>query len=120
MRASSFWRFDSRWLPVFAAILIVLCSVCEFSTDAHGAAPEQEKHHQDAGSHHHSAAHLTACEGAATTSSGVSEVGPDAGAPMPVLEAWGRPLQNHVGVLGRRPLSLSGPPRFILHAALLI
>jgi hypothetical protein len=115
------WRFGSRWLLVFAATLIVFGNVCEFSTESHGAEPAPA-HLSDQGGepHHHGAAHLSACEGAATAPSNTPAVGPDAVAFMQGLEAWAEPLHDHAGAAGTRPVPLSGPPRFILHAALLI
>ena len=115
------WRFGSRWLLVFAATLIVFGNVCEFSTESHSAEPAPA-HESDQGGepHHHGAAHLSACEGAATAPSNTPAVGPDAVAFMPSLEAWAEPLHDHAGAAGTRPVPLSGPPRFILHAALLI
>jgi len=121
MRAPRFWRFGSRWLLVFAATLIVFGNVCEFSTESHSAEPAPA-HETDQGGepHHHSAAHLSAGEGAATAPCNTPAVGPDAVAFMPSLEAWAEPLQDHVVAVGTRPVYLSRPPRFILHAALLI
>lgn len=115
------WRFGSRWLLVFAATLIVFGNVCEFSTESHSAEPATA-HETDQGGepHHHSAAHLSACEGAATAPSNTPAVGPDAVAFMPSREAWAEPLQDHVIAVGTRPVSLGRPPLFILHAALLI
>lgn len=121
MRAPRFWRFGSRWTLVFAATLMVFGNVCEFSTESHSAeaAPAHEID-QGGEPHHHSAAHLSACEGAATAPSNTPAFGLDAVAFLPSLEAWAVPLQDHVVAVGMRPVSLSGPPRFILHAALLI
>jgi hypothetical protein len=115
------WRFGSRWLLMLAATLIVFGNVCEFSTESHSAEPAPA-HETDQGGepHHHSAAHLSACEGAATAPSNTPAVGPDAVAFLPSLELWVGPLQNRVVAVGTRPVSLSGPPLFILHAALLI
>lgn len=119
MRTSKFRRFGSRWLLVFAATLIVFGNVCEFSTESQSAEPAPA-HESDQGGepHHHSAAHLSACEGAATAPSNTPAVGPDAVAFMPSLEAWAEPLQDHVVAVGTRPVSLSGPPRFISSSTL--
>ena len=121
MRESRFWRFGSWWLLVFAATLLVFGNLCEFSTDSHSVEPAPA-HETDPGGepHHHSAAHLSVCEGAAIVSSNTPAVGPDAVAFMPSLEVWAERLQDHVVAVSTRPVSLGRPPRFILHAALLI
>jgi hypothetical protein len=106
-------------LLVFAATLIVFGNVCEFSTEPHGAEPAPA-HESDQGGepHHNSAAHLSACKGAAIAPSNTPAVGPDAVAFMPSLEAWAEPLQDHVVAAGTRPVSLSRPPRFISSSTL--
>lgn len=106
---------------LLSASLLVLGNVCEFSTEVHGAVPASA-HEREQGDepHHHSVAHLTACEGAAIASSAAPEVGPDAPAAIPNLGAWLEPPQDRVAAIGRVPVPTSSPPLFVLHASLLI
>ena len=114
-------RFASLWLLLFAAILIVVGNIFEFSGEAHGAtlAPEHQSD-QSGGPHHHGAAHLTTCENYVVSTSSASPVAPDAATFTPGLEGFVEPLDVRAVVVERLPLPLSGPPLVILHAALLI
>ena len=106
---------------VFVAILIVAGNACEYSGEAHVStrAPQHESD-QSSDQHHHSAAHLTSCEGAAVSVSSAPVVGHDAAPLMPRLEAFLEPRHLQAVVVERRAVSLSGPPLYLLHAALLI
>lgn len=106
---------------VFAAVLIVVGNICELSGDAHGAtlAPEHQSD-QSGESHHHGAAHLTTCESDVVSTSSVHPVPHDAAAPTPSLAGFVEPLDVRAVVVGRLLVPVSGTPRFILHAALLI
>jgi hypothetical protein len=106
---------------VFAAVLIVAGNVCEFSGEAHGATPAPEHESEQSGeAHHHGAAHLTTCEDGAVPPSSVYPVAPDAAMVTPKLGQFVEPLHVRAVVVGRLPVSLSGPPLFVLYAALLI
>ena len=107
-----------KYLPLFAAILIVVGNVCEFSGEAHGAtlAPE----HQSGEPHHHGVAHLTVCENDAASTNSPHYVAPAAATFTPTLEGFVEPLDVRAVDVGRLSVPLSGPPLYILHAALLI
>jgi hypothetical protein len=111
----------SKWLPLFAAILIVVGIIFEFSGEAHAAtlAPEHQSD-QSGEAHHHGAAHLTACENDVVSTSSARPVAPDAATFTPGLEGFIEPLDVRAVVADRLPVPRSGPPLFILHAALLI
>src|SRR6266542_2310828 len=114
-------RFVPRWLLVFAAVLIVVGNVCEFSGDAHGATVASEhKSEQSGEAHHHGAAHLTTCEDGGVSTSSVYPVAPDVAMATPMLGRFVEPLHLRAVVVGRLSVSLSGPPLVLLHAALLI
>jgi hypothetical protein len=114
-------RLVPRWLLVFAAVLIVAGNVCEFSGDAHDAAPASKHEREQSGeTHHHGAAHLTTCEDGAVPTSSVYPFPPDVAMATPRLGRFVEPLHIRAVVVGRLPVSLSGPPLFLLHAALLI
>ena len=121
MQVSTHSRFVPKWLPLFAAILIVAGNIFEFSGGPHGAtlAPEHQSD-QSGGPHHHGAAHLTTCENYVVSTSSASPVAPDAATFTPGLEGFVEPLDVRAVVVGRLPVPLTGPPLFILHAALLI
>jgi hypothetical protein len=108
-------------LLVFAAILIVVGNVCEFSGEAHGAtlAPEHQSDRSDE-PHHHGVAHFGTCENDVVSTNSVHPVAHDAAMPTQGLAGFVEPLDVQAVVAGRLLVSLSGPPRFILHAALLI
>ena len=121
MQLSQVSRFAPKWVLILAAILIVVGNVCEFSNVAHGStqAPVHENG-QSGDQHHHGAAHLTSCEGAAVPASSAPALGLDAAPLMPRLEAFLKPRHVRAVTLERLPVSLSGPPLYVLHAALLI
>jgi hypothetical protein len=102
-------------------MLIVVGNICEFSGEAHGAtlAPEHQGD-QSGEPHHHRAAHLTTCEHDVVSASRAHPVAPEAATLTPRLEGFVEPLDVRAVVVGRLLVSLSGQPRFILHAALLI
>ena len=110
-----------KWVPLFAAILIVVGNSCEFSGEAHGAtlAPEQQGD-QSGEPHDHGAAHLTTCKIDVVFTTSAHPVAHDAATFTPRLEGFVEPLDLRAVVVGRLPVPLSGPPLFILHAALLI
>ena len=114
-------RFVPRWLLVFAAMLLVVGNVCEFSGDAHGATVASEHESEQSGeAHHHGAAHLTTCEDGGVPTSSVYPVAQDVVMATPRLGRFVEPLHVRAVVVSRLPVSLSGPPLFLLHAALLI
>ena len=114
-------RFASLWLLLFAAILIVVGNICEFSGDAHGATLAPERQSDQSGEpHHHGAARLSTCENDVVSTSSAHPVAPDEATFTPRLEGFVEPLDVRAVVVGRLPVPLSGPPLFILHAALLI
>jgi hypothetical protein len=108
-------------LLVFAAVLIVVGNICEFSGEAHGATPAPQHQRDQSGEpHHHGAAHLTTCENDVVSTSSAHPVAHDAAAFTPRPAGFVEPLDVRAVVVGRLPVPLSGPPLFILHAALLI
>jgi hypothetical protein len=121
MQVSRCSRFVPKWLLVVAAILIVAGNTCEFSGEAHGATPAPERQSDQSGEpHHHGAARLTTCENDVVSTNSAHPVVPDAATFTPRLEGFVEPLDVRAVVVGRLPVSLKGPPLFILHAALLI
>jgi len=120
MQVSTHSRFVPKWLPLFAAILIVVGSICEFSGEAHGAtlAPEQQGD-QSGEPHDHGAVPLTTCKNDVVSTNSAHPVAHDAATFTPRLEGFVEPLDLRAVVVGRLPVPLSGPPLFILHAALL-
>ena len=110
-----------KWVPLFAAIVIVVGSICEFSGEAHGAtlAPEHQSD-QSGEPHDHGAADLTACKNDVVSTNSAHPVAHDAPTFTPRPEGLVEPLDLRAVVVGRLPVRLSGPPLFILHAALLI
>jgi hypothetical protein len=121
MQELRYLRFVPKWLLVFAAVLIVVGNICEFSGEAHGAALAPE-HRSDQSSepHHHGAAHLSTCENDAVSTSSAHPIAHYAATFTPSLEGFVEPPDVRAVVVGRLPIPLSGPPLFILHAALLI
>ncbi len=121
MQGPGYLRFALKGLLALAAILIVVGSVCEFSGEAHGAtlAPEHQSD-QSGEPHHHGAAHLTTCEKDVVSTSSGHPLAHDAATFAPSLEGFVELLDVRAVGVGRLPVPLSGPPRFILHAALLI
>jgi hypothetical protein len=121
MQVSRYSRFAPKWVSLFAAILIVVGNICEFSVEAHGAtlAPEHQSD-QSGEPRHQGAAHLTACETDAVSTSSAHPVAPEAVTFTPGLEGFVEPLDVRAVVVDRLPVPLSGRPLFILHAALLI
>jgi hypothetical protein len=108
-------------LPLFAAILIVVGNICEFSGEAHSATLGPVHQSDQSGEpHHHGAAHLTTCENDVVSTSGVHPVAPDAATFTSGLEGFVEPLDVRAAGAGALPAPLSGPPLFIVHAALLI
>lgn len=114
-------RFGPKWLLVVAAVLIVAGNVCEFSGEAHGATVVPEHESQQSGeAHHHGAAHLATCEDGGLSISNTYPVLPDVVVVPPTLERFLESVHLRAVAVGRLPVSLSGPPLFLLHAALLI
>jgi len=110
-----------RWLLVLAAVLIVVGNVCEFPGGAHCATVASEHESEQSGeAHHHGAAHLTTCEDGGVPTSSLYPVAPDVVTAMPMLGDFVELLHVRAVVVARSPVSLSGPPLFLLHAALLI
>jgi len=121
MQVSRFSRFVPKWLPLVAAILTVVGNIFEFSGEAPGAtlAPEHQSD-QSGEPHHHGAAHLITCENDVVSRSGARPVAHDAAPFTPGLGGFVEPLDVRAVVVDRPPVPLSGPPLFILRAALLI
>jgi len=121
MRVPRSSRFVPRWVLFLAAILIVGGNIFEFSGEAHGAtlAPEHQSD-QSGEPHHHGGAHLTTCENEVVSTTSARPAAHDTATFTPRLEGFVEPLDVRAVVVGRLPVSLSGPPLFILHAALLI
>jgi len=114
-------RFVPTWLLVFAAALIVAGNVCEFSGEAHGAPLASEHEGEPSGeAHHHGAAHLVTCEDGGVFTQSTDPILPDVAVAVPTLRRFLEPLHLRAVDVGRLPVSLSGPPLFLLHAALLI
>jgi len=109
------------WLLVILTMFLVIGNACEFLGHAH-TAPMAAEHEGDdaADSHHHSAAHLASCENGAVKIGTPVVLSPDLATPSASLEVYVAPLRAQAVTLGRVPASLSGPPLFIRHAALLI
>ncbi len=121
MQVSRCPRFVPKWLLIFAGILAIVGNICEFSGEAHGATLAPEHQSDQLGEpHHHGAAHLTTCENDAVSTNTAHPVAPVAATFTPRLEGFVEPLDVRAVDVGRLSVPLSGPPLFILHAALLI
>jgi len=114
-------RLKPGWLVVLLAVAITFGSLCDIVGEAHAATMEPENGSDQADTQHdQSAVHLIFCEAAALPPSLPFSIAHAVAAPMPTLEASSAPRPIRAQAVSKVFVSLSGPPLFVRHAALLI
>ena len=121
MKPRGLSRPKLAWLVAFLAVAITLGSLCDIVGEAHAVTVERESGSDQADTQHdESVVHLIFCEAAALPASPTYSIAHDVAASLPTLEASSPPLPIRTLAISKVFVSLSGPPLFVRHAALII
>jgi len=109
------------WLVALLAVAITFGNLCDIVGEAHAAIVEPENGSDQADTQHdQSVVHLIFCEAAALPASFAYSIAHDVAVPLPTLGASSVPQPIRTVSISKVFVSLTGPPLFVRHAALLI